>query len=122
MEPQQPQVVYVGEPSLSAVKVRAEKEAELRTVESYWQQRLQAIREHHLKSGQIEEASFKATVDNVDKMFLKSRANPICSECRHEVLECYKKHKSESLRCADQVRQFRACVESARIGSLGRKG
>lgn len=41
-----PEVRYVEEPSLSALKVRAEKEAELRQVEAYWQNRVQKLREH----------------------------------------------------------------------------
>ena len=31
---------------MSALKVRAQKEAELKTVESYWQQRVKALRDH----------------------------------------------------------------------------
>ena len=70
-----------------------------------------------LSTSDLSEESFRSTVAAVDKMFLRSRARPICMESRHAVLECYKKNKTQSLLCAEEVRSFANCVESARLVS-----
>ena len=70
-----------------------------------------------LSTSDLSEESFRSTVAAVDKMFLRSRARPICQESRHAVLECYKKNKTQSLLCAEEVRSFANCVESARLVS-----
>jgi len=110
------------EQSLSALKVRAQKEEELRQVEEYWHNRVKDLRQHTLTASDLSEESFRSTVEAVDKMFLRSRARPICQESRHAVLECYKNNKTQSLLCSEEVRSFANCVESARLGSIGRSG
>ena len=70
-----------------------------------------------LSTSDLSEESFRSTVEAVDKMFLRSRARPICQESRHAVLECYKKNREQSLLCAEEVRSFSNCVESARLVS-----
>ena len=71
-----------------------------------------------LSTSDLSEESFRSTVEAVDKMFLRSRARPICQESRHAVLECYKKNKTQSLLCSEEVRSFANCVESARLVSV----
>ena len=70
-----------------------------------------------LQSSDLSEDSFRKTVETVDKMFLRSRARPICEESRRAVLECYKKNREQSLLCSEEVRSFSNCVESARLVS-----
>ncbi|TRY71180.1 hypothetical protein TCAL_12355 [Tigriopus californicus] len=117
-----PYVQYVSEPSLSALKVRAEKEEELRQVEEYWQSRLQETRNHQLKATAINEESLHNTIAAVEKLFLKGRQAPICQEPKHAVLQCYKQNPKQSLNCAQEVKSFAQCIESARLNSLNRNG
>ena len=65
----------------------------------------------------MSESTFRSTVEAVDKMFLRSRGQPICQESRHAVMQCYQKNRQKSLLCADEVRAFASCVESARTVS-----
>lgn len=117
-----PYVQYVSEPSLSALKVRAEKEEELRQVEEYWQSRLQETRNHQLKATAINEESLHNTIAAVEKLFLKGRQAPICQEPKHAVLQCYKQNPKQSLNCSQEVKSFAQCIESARLNSLNRNG
>eukprot|EP00095_Tigriopus_kingsejongensis_P008198 maker-scaffold895_size84271-snap-gene-0.22 protein:Tk08198 transcript:maker-scaffold895_size84271-snap-gene-0.22-mRNA-1 annotation:"coiled-coil-helix-coiled-coil-helix domain-containing protein mitochondrial" len=124
IEPTPPQVgpapiiQYVGDPSLSALKVRAEKEEELRQVEDYWQSRLRETRNHQLKATAINEENFHSTIEAVERLFLKSRQSPICQEAKHAVLQCYKQNPKQSLKCSQEVRNFAQCIDSARLNSL----
>ena len=42
----------------------------------------------------------------------------ICAESLTKVLECYKLHKTKSLRCAEEVKAFVDCVQETRLVSL----
>jgi len=104
--------------SLSALKMAAMKEAELRNVESYWQERVEDLRNQKLKESTIDEASFNSTVAHIDKLFLKSRGQPICQDQRHAVMLCYKENSGKTLLCAEAVKAFANCAQSARLGAL----
>ncbi len=91
--------------SLSALKVRAEKEDELKYVEGYWQDRVKRLRDsvskhvcyqssslqecpaiclylQQLKREEVNEESFRETVEAVDKLFLKTLNKPVCQDRR----------------------------------------
>ena len=68
-----------------------------------------------MKATAIGEDNFHATIAKVDQMFLKSRGAPVCQEARHAVMQCYNQNPKQSLLCAEVVRNFASCVESARL-------
>jgi len=88
--------------SLTALRVRAEKEEELRLVEGYWQDRVKKLREHvkamrlslflnlflqQLSRENVAEETFRDTVNEVEKLFPKVKGQPICQNDRHMVLK-----------------------------------
>lgn len=61
-----PTVIYQGaEPTITAIQVRKEKEAELRANDDYWSKRLQAQEADFLKNSKIMEKEFQETVSTL---------------------------------------------------------
>ena len=51
-------------------------------MEGYWQDRVHKLRQHQMKREEVNEETFRETVDAVDKLFLKNLNKPICQEFR----------------------------------------
>merc|ERR1711976_333874 len=119
---QRPIIQYVEEPSLSALKIRDEKEEELKKLEKYYQQRLHDMQDEHTRMAIMSGDNFNAAVKEVDSMFMKSRNPPICQGAREAVMDCYMSNKEKPLLCGEHVKSFAKCVEAARLKSLGAGG
>lgn len=76
---------------------------------------LEYLREKVAQQEKVTTEHFQGAVEEVSKKFsLQSRA-PVCQHLHNEVLNCYKQHPTESLRCSQQVKDFIQCVEQSRL-------
>lgn len=75
-----------------------------------------ALLQHSVASN-LQASAFDETTSKLESRFLKARLATICDDKRRSVVECYRLNKSASLLCSQQVRDFAACVGSARVVS-----
>ena len=75
-----------------------------------------ALLQHSVASN-LQASAFDETTSKLESRFLKARLAAICDDKRRSVVECYRLNKSSSLLCSQQVRDFAACVGSARVVS-----
>lgn len=113
---QRPIIQYIEEPSLSALKVKQEKEIEMKKLEEYWQARLKKQQEEHVAMAKLSEEEFSKNVKKVDSLFASTGARGICREESEAVKVCYKNNAGQTLRCRDAVKTFASCVADARKG------
>jgi len=79
---------------------------------------LHYLREKVAQQEKITSEHFQDAVEEVRKKFSQSSRTPVCQNLHCEVLNCYKQHPTESLRCSQQVREFVQCVEQSRLAFL----
>jgi len=115
---QRPIIQYIEEPSLSALRVRAEKEEELGALEQYWKERLGAQEEEHVLRQRLTDTQVAAAAAKVAELFRPAAGGLPCRESSGEVEQCYSSHPSQPLLCREKVLHFSQCVVDARIGTL----
>ncbi|XP_055637678.1 MICOS complex subunit MIC19 [Toxorhynchites rutilus septentrionalis] len=115
---------YYGEPSLTSMQVRKEKEQELRANDIYWMKRLQTLEANLQKTNQILEKEYNDAIVDVKKRFENTAVNhqlPPCQDLKAKVVQCYKQNPHETLNCSTDVRAFTDCVNLHRIQLLHEK-
>lgn len=122
--PPQTTTVYYGEPTITALEVRRQKELELRNNDLYWAKRLAQL-EHSLQlTNSILEKEYNAAIDNVRSRFQNASPQhqlPPCKEFKEKLVACYKQHPTETLMCTQHVAEFMKCVDVHRIKILDEK-
>jgi len=113
---QRPIIQYIEEPSLSALKVKQEKEVELKTLEDYWKDRLQKQQEEHTAMKGLTEQEFNKSLKKVETLFAAAGTGAVCRDENEALISCYSEHSKQSLRCGGTVNEFVNCVASARMG------
>lgn len=113
---QRPIIQYIEEPSLSALKVKQEKETEMKKLEEYWQARLKKQQEEHVAMAKLTEEEFNKKAKKVETLFATSGVRGICRDESEAVKECYKNNAGQTLRCRDVVKSFASCVADVRKG------
>jgi len=113
---QRPIIQYIEEPSLSALKVKQDKEAELKALEDYWKDRLQKQQEEHTAMQGLTEQEFNKSLKKVETLFATAGTGAVCRDENEALISCYSEHSKQSLRCGGRVDQFVNCVASARMG------
>ncbi|XP_062536776.1 MICOS complex subunit MIC19 [Armigeres subalbatus] len=119
-----PAAAGFGEPSLSSLQVRREKEQELRANDVYWTKRLQTLEANLQKTNQILEKEYNDAIVDVKKRFESTAIAhqlPPCQDLKAKVVECYKKNQNETLNCSADVKAFTDCVNLHRIQLLKEK-
>merc|ERR1711892_1297041 len=86
---QRPIIQYIEEPSLSALRVRAEKEEELKRLEEYWKDRLQKQEENHIANAKLTEEEILKSAKHVETLFTPASNREICRDSRLAVQSCY---------------------------------
>lgn len=122
--PMPPPPAGYGEPSLTSMQVRREKEQELRANDVYWTKRLQTLEANLHKTNQIMEKEYNDAIVDVKKRFESTAVAhqlPPCQDLKAKVVECYKKNQHETLNCSADVRAFTDCVNLHRIQILKEK-
>merc|ERR1711881_5675 len=112
---QRPIIQYIEEPSLSALRVRAEKEEELKRLEEYWKDRLQKQEENHIANAKLTEEEILKSAKHVETLFTPASNREICRESRLAVQSCYSENSSRPLLCRDKIKEFSSCVSKARL-------
>jgi len=114
---QRPIIQYIEEPSLSALKVRQEKEEEMKKLEDYWKDRLRQQQDEHIESAKLREEEFNKNASKVQSLFIPANRKPVCNSETEVLKDCYVSHPGQTLRCREAVSTFYNCVSDARITS-----
>lgn len=116
--------VYYGEPTITALEVRRQKEQELRNNDLYWAKRLAQLEQTLQKTNSILEKEYNAAVDDVRSRFQNAAPQhqlPPCKDFKEKLIACYKQNPTETLVCSQQVAEFMQCVDRHRINILDEK-
>jgi len=119
---QRPIIQYIEEPSLSALRVRAEKEEELKRLEDYWKDRLRKQEEDHIANTKLTEEEILKNSKRVETLFTPASNREICRDSRLAVQSCYSENPSKPLLCRDKVLEFSNCVNKSRMELLSPSG
>jgi len=119
---QRPIIQYIEEPSLSALRVRAEKEEELKRLEDYWKDRLQKQEENHIANAKLTEEEIIKSAKHVETLFTPASSREICRDSRLAVQSCYSENPSKPLLCRDKIKEFSSCVSKARLELISPSG
>jgi len=119
---QRPIIQYIEEPSLSALRVRAEKEEELKRLEEYWKDRLQKQEENHIANAKLTEEEIVKSAKHVETLFTPASSREICRDSRLAVQSCYSENPSKPLLCRDKIKEFSSCVSKARFELISPSG
>jgi len=117
---QRPIIQYIEEPSLSALRVRTEKEEELLALENYWKERLAAQEAETVHRQKLTEQEVAAAAKKVEELFrpAQQEGTKPCKELSSEVQSCYSSNPSQPLLCRDKVAEFSQCVVDWRSQAL----
>jgi len=115
---QRPIIQYIEEPSISALRVKAEKEEEMKTLEDYWKDRLQKQEESFMANAKLTEEEIIKSAKHVGTLFKPTVNKEICRESQLAVQSCYEANPSKPLLCRDKVLEFTNCVAAARLEML----
>jgi len=113
---QRPIIQYIEEPSISALRVKAEKEEEMKTQDDYWRDRLQKQEESFIANAKLTEGEIIKNAKYVETLFKPAVNKEICRESQQSVLSCYQSNPGKPLLCRDQVLAFTKCVSEVRSG------
>lgn len=116
--------VYYGEPTITALEVRRQKEQELRNNDLYWAKRLSQLEQTLHKTNNILEKEYNAAIDDVRSRFQNASPQhqlPPCKDFKEKLIACYKQHPTETLMCSQHVVDFMQCVDRHRIKILDEK-
>ena len=119
---QRPIIHYVEEPSLSSLKIRAEKEKELNDLDSHWRKRMHEVEQEKTTISNLQAASIAMSVKELEDILDYKPVAPVCTSQRNLVTKCLKENKGKSLNCGDYVKEFSNCANSARLSYLDRSG
>jgi len=117
-----PIIQYIEEPSLSALRVRTEKEEELKKLEDYWKERLQRQEEAHVAQAKLTESEIAARASQIQSLFKPATTRDLCRDGRDAVKECYTANPGSTLLCREKVLEFSKCVNKARESVLTSSG
>merc|ERR1711874_760400 len=110
---QRPIIQYIEEPSISALRVRAEKEEEMKTLEGYWKDRIQKQEDTYLANSKLSEEEILKKAQYVQSLFKPAATGDFCGQSQSAVQSCYESNPGRTLHCRDQVLQFTSCVAGA---------
>merc|ERR1711874_897985 len=94
---QRPIIQYIEEPSISALRVRAEKEED-----------------PFLANSKLTEEEILKNAQYVQSLFKPAATGDFCGQSQSAVQSCYESNPSRPLYCRDKVLEFTACVAGAR--------
>jgi len=112
---QRPIIQYIEEPTLSSLKVRQEKEEEMKGLELYWKERLAKQQDEHTAMAKLSSEEFNRSLKKVETLFAQAGDRAVCRDESEAVKGCYSSNKDKSLRCRDTVKGFANCVSKARL-------
>lgn len=120
--PQRPIIHYIEEPSLSSLKIRADKEKELNDLDNLWRKRMQGVEQEKTIISNLQAASIALSVKELEDLMKYSPVTPVCQGQRNLVTKCLQENQGHPLKCEDYVKEFSNCANSARLSFLERCG
>jgi len=111
---------FIEEAHLTALKLREDKDAEVRKVEQYWKNQLTKLNERYDNLSAISKTEHQAAVQDVELCYKKDKHENVCVDLKTSLLKCYKANKDRPLNCSDIVKNFSACVEQFRLEKLAK--
>ncbi|XP_071541627.1 uncharacterized protein Chchd3 isoform X3 [Panulirus ornatus] len=113
-----PWSIYAEEAHLMVMRLREEKEQEIKKLNLDWRDKVEAREKEFTKMARLSEEEIGAAFKDVEKMFLKASVSPVCQNQQEAVMTCYQSHPRQALRCARDVEQFTQCVNLSRLQSI----
>lgn len=113
-----PWSIYAEEAHLMVMRLKAEKDQEIKKLSDEWRAKLDQREEEFVKTSALTEENFTASLKEVEAMFVKATCDPVCQNQQEEVMKCYQDHPHQSLRCAREVSQFAQCVDLSRLQAV----
>jgi len=107
---QRPIIQYIEEPSISALRVKAEKEEEMKNLDDYWKDRLQKQEESFMTAAKLSEEEILKGAKYVDTLFKPAANKQFCRESQLQVQSCYESNPTKPLLCREKVLEFTNCV------------
>lgn len=116
-----PWSIYAEEAHLMVMRLREEKEQEIKKLNMEWHDKMEAREKEFMKISQLSEEQVAAALKDVENLFMKATCSPVCQNQQEAVMNCYNDHAHQSLRCAREVEQFTQCVDLSRLQSVLRQ-
>ncbi|XP_066990324.1 fibrous sheath CABYR-binding protein-like isoform X1 [Macrobrachium rosenbergii] len=113
-----PWSIYAEEAHLMVMRLREEKEQEIKKLNQDWRDKLDAREKEFIKMARLSEDQVASTLKEVEGLFMKASCSPVCQNHQDAVMHCYQDHPRQSLRCAREVEQFAQCVDLSRLQSV----
>lgn len=115
--------IYVqgGGHTISAADVQRQMNQELIKNDELWKERMAKLEENLKKTNTILEKEYANAVENVHKRFVSTASShkvPPCQDLKSQLLACYRAHPGETLKCIEEVAQFRQCIDLHRVQKL----
>lgn len=115
--------IYVqgGGHTISAADVQRQMNQELVKNDELWKERMAKLEENLKKTNTILEKEYANAVENVHKRFVSTASShkvPPCQDLKSQLLACYRSHPGETLKCMEEVAQFRQCIDLHRVQKL----
>jgi len=113
-----PWSIYAEEAHLMVMRLRAEKDQEIKKLSDEWRAKLDNREQEYVETAKLTQENFTSSLKEVESMFVKATCDPVCQTQQEEVMKCYQDHPHQSLRCAREVSQFAQCVDLSRLQSV----
>lgn len=113
-----PWSIYAEEAHLMVMRLREEKEQEMKKLNNEWHKKMETREEEFTKIARLSEEQVTTSLKEVENLFMKATCSPVCQNHQEAVMNCYNDHPQQSLRCAREVEQFTQCVDLSRLQSV----
>lgn len=112
---------FEGEPTITSMELRRQKERELRENNEFWKARIDDVEKSLNKTNEIMQAECHKAIEEVkQRLAITSGELPEfpCLAEKNKVVACYRENPNQTLNCADVCAQFSKCVAACRAKKL----
>ncbi|KAK7070580.1 hypothetical protein SK128_007741 [Halocaridina rubra] len=113
-----PWSIYAEEAHLMVMRLREEKEQEIKKLNQAWREKMDSREQEFAKISGLSEEQVSSALKEVESLFMKASCTPVCQNQQEAVMNCYQDHPRQSLRCAREVEHFTQCVDLSRLQSI----
>jgi len=113
---------FPEEAHLALLRLRQERELELKKVEDYWREKLKNVESKYVNLNKLTSEEFAKSVSEVEQLYKKEIYPPICPDKEESVMKCYQDNPKQSLVCSSIVKDFSECVAAASLTALSQAG
>lgn len=113
-----PWSIYAEEAHLMVMRLREEKEQEIKNLNLGWHDKMDAREKEFTKMAKLTEEEVIGALKEVEQLFVRASCSPVCQGQQEAVMQCYQDHPCQTLRCSREVDSFTQCVDLARLQSV----